>query len=82
MRAVSPICANAPGPEDATAIENKWESEKLSTKDSICFNAILLAPSKLTLFEVPSDDDPTNAISSILQRNRIQINKKISLITT
>ncbi|RRT74637.1 hypothetical protein B296_00030619 [Ensete ventricosum] len=61
-----PSCTKYTGVEDVAAIEKTCGSEKISTKASICFNAILLAPSKLTLFELRSNDEPTSATSSIL----------------
>jgi len=67
MRAPSVTCANAAGADDAAAAANACGSENIRTKASMCFKAILLAPSKLTLLEVLSDGVPTKAYSSILQ---------------
>ena len=76
IRAPSVTCDNAAGADDAAAAANACGSENVRTKASMCFKAILLAPSKLTLFEVLSDEVPTRAYSSILQK----VQQKIELI--
>ena len=68
MRARSVTCTNAAGAEDAAAEANACGSENVWTNASMFFNAILLAPSKLTLLEMPSDELPSKAHSSILQK--------------
>lgn len=59
-------CVNAAGAEDAAAAVNACGSVNVSMKASIFLSAILLAPSKFTLFELLSEEVPTRANSSIL----------------
>ena len=67
-------CVNAAGAEEAAAAVNACGSVNVSIKASIFFSAILLAPSKFTLFELLSVEVPTSANSSIL--HNIQKKKK------
>jgi predicted small secreted protein len=53
-------------------VANAWGSENVRTKASMCFKAILLAPSKFALFEVLSVKVPTGATSSILHKKKKQ----------
>lgn len=68
MRASSATCAKGAGVEDEAAAEKSCGSENVDTNSSICFSAILLAPSKFTLFEMPSDEKPFDATASILRK--------------
>jgi hypothetical protein len=51
-------------------VANACGSVNVRTKASMCFKAILLAPSKFTLFEMLSVEVPINANSSILHKKR------------
>jgi hypothetical protein len=66
MKTASVTWERAAGAEEAAAREKRLGCEKVPTKASICFNAILLAPSKHAPFDDPSPDVPTKATSSSL----------------
>lgn len=79
MQADSETCANAAGADDRAAAEKACGSENVRTKASICFKAVLLAPSRLILFEVSSDELPIRANSSILSKtNKTRYNFLLS----